>query len=94
MPVDQIGDIAISLAGHDKNQAYIIIDAGEGFVLLCDGRIRTLKNPKKKNIKHIQIVKIKNNPIKESIAKNRIRDEEIKRFLKLYGGNKCLNQTL
>lgn len=85
MPFYQIGDIAISLAGHDKDHAYIIVDAEDEFVRLCDGRIRTLKNPKKKNIKHIQIVKTKNNPIKESIAKNRIRDEEIKRFLKLYG---------
>lgn len=89
----QIGDIAISLAGHDKNQRYIILSVEKTFVWVCDGRIRTLNNPKKKNIKHIQIIKVKDNPIKASLAENRLRDEEIKYFLKVFGGNKCLNRT-
>ncbi len=44
-----------SLAGHDKDQYYILLSMeGERFIL-ADGRRRTLAKPKKKNRKHVQI---------------------------------------
>ncbi len=51
------GMFAISLAGHDKGQMYVIIkDEGE-YVYLADGYIRPLEKPKKKKKKHIQLIK-------------------------------------
>ena len=52
-----IGWMAGSLAGHDKNKIYIIIEETQDYVLLCDGDIRLLDNPKRKKKKHIQDVK-------------------------------------
>lgn len=45
---------ARSLAGHDKDQYFIILtDEGE-YVTISDGKTRTVANPKRKNKKHIQ----------------------------------------
>ena len=51
------GYLAYSIAGHDKNKGYLIIKEENDFVWLVDGRIRTLDNPKRKNKKHIQVIK-------------------------------------
>lgn len=47
------GDVVISVSGHDKGRFYVVIKAGE-FPLLCDGKIKLLDNPKKKNKKHLK----------------------------------------
>ena len=45
-----------SIAGHDKNSWYALVkQESSGFVYIADGRRRKLNQPKKKNIKHIEI---------------------------------------
>ncbi len=85
MPNYEVGDIAISKAGRDKACRYLIIAAEKDFVYLADGKLKTVEKAKKKNIKHIQIVHVDKHPIKEKI-RNGIRNEEIKYFLKTFGG--------
>jgi len=86
-----VGMLATAKAGHDKNQLYIIIEETEDSVWLADGKYKTLQHPKRKNKKHIQIWK-KQTPELEAIRKqliNRepVRDEEIKRAMKLLIGS-------
>ena len=50
-------EFARSKSGHDKNQIYLIKEKDEKFVYLVNGTTRTLDMPKKKNAKHIQIIK-------------------------------------
>ena len=50
----QPGCPARSLAGHDKDQYYVILSVDGDWVFLGDGRKRRQDNPKKKNKKHIQ----------------------------------------
>lgn len=49
------GMTAVSLAGHDKGQEYIIVKAEDRYLYLADGRLRTLERPKKKKQIHTQI---------------------------------------
>ncbi|MEW4412655.1 KOW domain-containing RNA-binding protein [Clostridium sp. AN503] len=50
----EYGCPARSLAGHDKDQYFIILtDEGE-YVTISDGKTRKVENPKRKNKKHIQ----------------------------------------
>ena len=42
-----------SLAGHDKNEFYIIIRVQGEYAYLSDGRKHPLDRPKRKNIKHL-----------------------------------------
>ena len=77
-----IGFLAYSLAGHDKGEIYLIIEETKDYVYVADGKVRTLDKPKKKNKKHIQIIKNNNRRIEISSVTN----EEIKHLIKLYRG--------
>lgn len=80
-----IGMFASSKSGHDKDTIYIIIKEEKEYVYVVDGRIRTLNHPKKKNKKHIQIIKkFQNLELAEQLrAGDRVMDEQIKRAIKL-----------
>ena len=43
-----IGMFAVSLAGHDKGQMYVIIKEDNEYLYLSDGKLRHLDNLKKK----------------------------------------------
>lgn len=77
-----IGFLAYSLAGHDKGEIYLIIEETKDYVYVVDGAVRTLDRPKKKNKRHIQIIKRNNRRIEISSVTN----EEIKHLIKLYKG--------
>ena len=49
-----VGRIVTSLSGHDEGRLYLVIGEEEGYLLLSDGKIRRLKKPKRKKIKHIR----------------------------------------
>ena len=51
------GMLAYSLAGHDKGSLYYIVKADEKFVWLSDGKLKDTASPKRKNRKHIQVIK-------------------------------------
>ena len=72
------GYLAYSLAGHDKNEIFLIIGEEKNCVYVADGLIRTLDRPKKKNKRHIQI--IKNFDCKTDIS--HVTNEEIKHLIK------------
>ena len=50
-------EFAKSMSGHDRNQYYLIIKKEDEFVYLVNGTTKPLIKPKKKNRKHIQIIK-------------------------------------
>ena len=53
----EVGDVAVSRAGHDAGRYYLVIaETGEAFVLVCDGRYRKTDDPKVKIRKHLVFV--------------------------------------
>lgn len=50
------GMLVKSLAGHDQNRIYMIVQEDEKHVFLCDGKIRTIDRLKKKKKKHVQLI--------------------------------------
>lgn len=79
MNLYQAGNLAKSLAGHDKGQIFVIIKEEEEYVDLADGNRRKLENPKRKKKKHIQPIYCRNNP-EQSAESN----EKIKRTIRLF----------
>ncbi|MBE5934597.1 MAG: hypothetical protein E7262_02250 [Lachnospiraceae bacterium] len=79
-----VGSLIISRSGHDKNHIYVVMEVESGFVYVVDGRLKTIDKPKKKNIKHIQVVNNKPEDIMEKIDNNSLRNEDIKRCIKLF----------
>ena len=50
----EAGRVVISRAGRDRGTAYVVLtDPAEGRVLVIDGRGRTARRPKRKNVKHL-----------------------------------------
>ena len=75
-----IGMLAVSKAGHDKRKIYVITGEDDEYVYLADGRKRTVAAPKKKNKKHIQIIR----KIQTERPNDGYSDLEIKRTIKRY----------
>ena len=75
-----IGMLAVSKAGHDRGTTYVIIGEEGEYVYLADGRIRGVDKPKKKNKKHIQIIK----KIQMEKSEDGFVDLEIKRTIKMF----------
>lgn len=73
------GMLAISRAGHDKDTLYYIVKADKKFVWLSDGRLKTVEEPKKKNLCHIQVIQKGTEPMPEHLT-----NEVVKRIIKLY----------
>jgi len=46
-------DIVRCTCGRDEGRLFLVVDAGDGYVLLADGRHRRLESPKRKNPKHV-----------------------------------------
>ena len=70
-------------AGHDKNQIYFLLKDDEEDVYLVNGTTKPLEKPKKKNRKHIQL--IKNLPIEVTgVMEAGMTNENVKRAIKIY----------
>jgi len=74
------GMFAISKAGHDKGELYLIKAIEGEYVYLTDGARRTLANPKKKKQKHIQII----HRIPEDWRPEEIHDDDVRRAIRQY----------
>jgi ribosomal protein L14E/L6E/L27E len=77
------GCICKSTAGHDKDTYYIILDDTNG-IKVADGRLKTVKSPKHKNIRHVEIIDYKDELIVQKIIEQRVRDEDIKYSIKQF----------
>ncbi len=85
MAACKIGEFAKSRAGHDKDEIFIIINIEKEYVYLVDGKSRILDKPKKKKLKHIQVINQIDDELQRKLETNLIlRDEDIKRAIKSY----------
>ena len=75
-----IGMLAVSRAGHDRGTTYVIIGEEDEYVYLADGQTRTVDRPKRKNKKHIQVIK----KVQMDQTSGGNKDLEIKRTIKMY----------
>lgn len=87
-----------SLAGHDKDEYYIIIRVQGEYAYLSDGRKHPLNRPKRKNIKHLQPVNEYDGILREKLTGGRpAQDEEIARWIRSRISSrrerKCQKQT-
>ena len=87
-------EFAKSLSGHDKNQYYLVIKKEADFLFLVNGTNRSLENPKKKNEKHVQIIKKLPIAVEEILAaeqSNLTIKKAIKEYEKIVNHNQEVN---
>ena len=78
LPDIQISDVVMSTAGRDQGEWFYVIGQEEGFLLLANGRNRTLEAPKRKKQKHVE----------------KVLRSETRVAAKLLSGDKVLNSEL
>ena len=77
--------LAMSKAGHDKKDIYVVIREDDEYCYLVNGKTKTLAKPKKKKKIHLQLIKkIPSNVLNEIKEINILDDVAIKRILKSY----------
>lgn len=54
----QIGQLAVSRQGRDKNHLYVIVARDSRFLYIADGVKWTVVKPKKKNAVHMQLIQV------------------------------------
>ena len=81
-----VGEIVRSKAGRDEGRYFFvrsIID--DNYVLIVDGDLRKLENPKKKKIKHLEATGQVIKHVKEKLeGYGRISNSEMKKILAVY----------
>lgn len=84
MELYQAGNLAKSLAGHDKDRIYVILREEKEQVYVVDGKFHTVEKPKRKRKKHVQpIYKLDTLNITEMMSPDE-QNQTIRRVLKQY----------
>jgi len=80
------GDIVLSKAGRDKDKYFIVLEVIDAqFVLIADGDLRRVDNPKRKKWKHLGNTGSASNLIKEKLdAGIRVTNPDLKKALSEY----------
>ncbi|MFR5601894.1 MAG: KOW domain-containing RNA-binding protein [Lachnospiraceae bacterium] len=79
----KIGSFARSLAGHDKGNLFVIVKENGEYVILVDGKSRTLEKPKYKKKKHVQLVYSKDETLSRKLSgEEPITDGEIRSLIR------------
>ena len=78
LPDLTIADVVISTAGRDEGSLFYVLEADETWLLLADGKGRTIEKPKRKKRKHT----------------NKVLRSETRVAEKLRAGDKVLNSEL
>lgn len=76
----EVGMFARSKAGHDRGSLYLVWRVEGDYAYLVDGGRRTLEKPKKKKLKHVQII----HRIPEGWNSENIKNDDIKRAVRQY----------
>ncbi len=75
--------LATSMAGHDRGSVYAVVGEEENFLFLTDGVHHKLSKPKKKNRKHVQVIRHLSEAVRRE-AKEAETDSQIIRLLREY----------
>ncbi|MEF2836880.1 MAG: KOW domain-containing RNA-binding protein [Oscillospiraceae bacterium] len=82
IPDINISDVVMTTAGRDAGQWFYVIDADPVFLLLANGKDRTLEKPKRKKRKHVQKVLRSETRVAEKIRSgDKVLNGELRRDL-------------
>lgn len=82
-----LGQIVHSKAGRDKGKYFIVIGiVDDNYILIADGNLRKISNPKKKKIKHLVFHEQIAEDIQKDLKENKcIIDSNLRKSLQSIG---------
>ena len=82
IPNIYISDVVVSTAGRDQGSLYYVISTDEMFLMLVNGKDRTLDKPKRKKLRHVQKVLRSETRVAAKIASgDKVLNSELRRDL-------------
>jgi len=83
----EIGKVVLAKAGRDKGRHFVIVGRiDKDYVLIADGRTRSIDKPKKKKIKHLEARPHVVYDVREKILNNqKVFDAELRKSLEALG---------
>lgn len=81
------GQFVTSKAGHDKGDLYIVCSVEEECVRVVNGTTRKHEIPKRKNIKHIQVINYVSDEYVKLAATAELTNEYVKNIINKYRKN-------
>lgn len=80
-----LGQVVYSKAGRDAGRKFVIVGiADDEHVLIADGDLRKIENPKKKKFKHLSFEACVIQQIKDKLKENqKISNAELRKMLEL-----------
>ncbi|WP_066686426.1 KOW domain-containing RNA-binding protein [Christensenella intestinihominis] len=80
----ETGRVVISKSGRDKGRPFLIVELlPEPYVLIADGGLRRLRQPKKKKLKHLEITGMVLEGIRDKLKQGtKVFDAELRSALK------------
>ena len=78
LPDITISDVVVSAAGRDQGKLFYVVDLDADYLMLVNGKDRTLEKPKRKKRKHVQ----------------KVLRPETRVAVKMKNGDKVLNSEL
>ncbi len=77
-----ISDLAVSTAGRDQGELYYCVGGDQRYVLLVNGKDRTLEKPKRKSRRHVQKVLRSETRVAEKLRSgDKVLNSELRRDL-------------
>ena len=77
-----VSDVVVSVAGRDQGELFYVIDADPVYLILANGKDRTLDKPKRKKRKHVQKVLRSETRVAEKLRNgDKVLNSELRRDL-------------
>ena len=87
-----ISDVVASAAGRDQGKLYYVLATDETYLMLVNGKDRTLEKPKRKKRKHVQKVLRSETRVAEKLRLgDKVLNSELRRDLAFHAGQMQVN---
>ena len=77
-----ISDVVVSTAGRDQGELFYVINEDANYLMLANGKDRTLDKPKRKKRKHVQkVLRSETRVVEKLIRGDKVLNSELRRDL-------------
>ncbi len=81
-PDIMISDVVVSTAGHDQGRLFYVIGTEGIYLMLANGKDRTLEKPKRKKRRHVEkVLRSETRVAAKLLAGNKVLNSELRRDL-------------
>ena len=88
----QIADVVIATAGREKGKLFYVLDGDEQYLILGNGKDRTLEQPKRKKLRHVDKVLRSETRVADKLrAGDKVLNSELRRDLAFHAGQMQVN---